>query len=119
MFWRLWCKLSRCDGAIVREVLDGSDFRQRWQVGDASDLTRTAFAQLERYAAKGQSLDPASRSNVQLQKDLWKTATGLEDSGMARTAVENLPVAKGDGHAGGNTGGRTHASWASKVPSHV
>lgn len=24
------------------------------------------------------------------------------DSGVARTAVENLPVAKGDGHAGGN-----------------
>ena len=44
MFWRLWWRLSRCDGAIVWKVLDsldGSNFRQ---LGDGwrSEMLRTS-----------------------------------------------------------------------------
>lgn len=52
-----------CDRVGSVGLVGGLQFStaRRWlQVGDASDLTRTALAQLERYAAKGQSVDPAS-----------------------------------------------------------
>ena len=66
MFWRLWWRLSRCDGAIVWKVLDsldGSNFRQ---LGDGwrSEMLRTSPGRhslsWNAMLRRAKSVDPAS-----------------------------------------------------------